>query len=274
VRRKLLAAGAGAVVLGGAIAGLLLAFGSAAKEPEASSALPPATATVKRTTLLEEKTVPGTLGYGDPVPLGASEAGILTWIAPIGSTVRRGGALFKVDERAVVDLYGSLPLYRTLRAGVEGRDVRQLERNLAALGYGGFAVEGTYSAATAAAVRAWQAKLGLPETGMVNVGQVLFTPGPVRIAAHSARVGDAIGREGAGGAAVLSYTGTSRLVTVELEVADLALAVKDRAVTVTVPGRRPVTGRISEVGTVITAQGAGAGESSAQGGAASASADA
>jgi peptidoglycan hydrolase-like protein with peptidoglycan-binding domain len=261
MRRKLLIAGAGAVVLGGAIAGLVLAFGSAAREPEASSDLPPATAQVRRTTLVETKTVPGTLGYGDPVPLGAGEAGILTWIAPIGSTVRRGEPLFRVDERPVLDLYGSLPLYRTLRAGLKGRDVRQLERNLAALGYRGFTVDDTYTAATATAVRSWQADLGRPKTGTVELGEVAFTSGPVRIAGHMARVGDTIGREsGQGAVPVLSYTGTTRLVSVELKVADRPLAVKGRTVTVTVPGRRPVRGRIARVGTAITAQGATPGE--------------
>jgi peptidoglycan hydrolase-like protein with peptidoglycan-binding domain len=219
--------------------------------------------------------VSGTLGYGEPVPLGATDPGILTWMAPVGSTVRRGAPLFKVDERPVVELYGSLPLYRTLRAGTNGRDVRELKRNLAALGYGGFAVNDTYTAATVAAVRDWQADVGLPETGTVEVGQVLFTPGPARIAGHSARVGDAIGSESGGrGASVLSYTGTTRLVTVELEVGDLPLAVKGRTVTVTVPGRRAVKGRISQVGTMIAARGAASGEGTTADGATSATADA
>jgi peptidoglycan hydrolase-like protein with peptidoglycan-binding domain len=275
MRRRLVVAGAAAVVLGAAIAGVVLAFGSAAKESEANSALPPATATVTRTTLVETKTVSGTLGYGEPVPLDATEPGILTWIAAVGSTVRRGAPLFKVDERPVVELYGSLPLYRTLRAGTKGRDVRELERNLAALGYRGFAVDDTYTAATAAAVRDWQADAGLPETGTVEVGQVVFTPGPTRIAVHSARVGDAIGSESReGGASVLSYTGTTRLVTVELEVGDLPLAVKGRKVTVTVPGRRAVQGRITQVGSAITGQGAPAGEGTTAESAASATADA
>jgi peptidoglycan hydrolase-like protein with peptidoglycan-binding domain len=275
MRRTLLLAGAVAVVLGGAIAGLVLAFGSGAKEPEASSALPPATAKVRRTRLVETKTVSGTLGYGEPVPIGAAERGTLTWIAPVGSTVRRGDPLFKVDERPVVALYGSLPLYRTLRTGLTGRDVRELERNLTALGYGGFAVDDTYTSDTAAAVGAWQADLGLARTGTVEVGQVVFTPGPVRIAGHAARVGDtSAGESGERGASVLSYTGTRRLVTVELEVVDLPLAVRGRTVTVTVPGRRAVKGRISQVGTAITAQAAPAGEGTAADGATSATADA
>ncbi|MGH8983087.1 MAG: peptidoglycan-binding protein [Acidimicrobiia bacterium] len=275
MRRTLLLAAAAAVVLGGAIAGLLLAFGSAASEPQATSALPPATAEVRRTTLVETKTVPGTLGYGDPVPLRATERGILTWIAPVGSTVRRGEPLFKVNERPVVALYGSLPLYRTLRVGTIGRDGRELERNLASLGYGGFTVDDTYTAGTANAVRSWQARLGLPRTGTIDLGQAVFTPGPVRIAGPPARVGDSVGSEsGEGGAAVVSYTGTTRLVTVELEVTDLPLAVKGRTVTITVPGRRPLKGRISQVGTAITAQGAAPGEGTTPEGTTSASADA
>jgi len=170
--------------------------------------------------------------------------------------VKRGKPLFKIDERPVVALYGSLPLYRTLRDGTKGADVRQLERNLAELGYTGFTVDDTYTAATAAAVRSWQAGLGLPGTGTVERGQVVFTPGAVRIAAHTARVGDTIGGDtGGGGGSVLSYTGTTKRVTVKLEVADQALAVRGRTVTVTIPGRGTVTGEISQVGTVVTAQG-------------------
>jgi membrane fusion protein, multidrug efflux system len=256
MRRKPLIAGAGVVIIGGAIAAFVLAWGSNAEEPAANAGLPPATAEVTRTTLVETKTLSGTLGYGDPVPISATATGTLTWIAPVGSTVKRGEALFRVDDRPVVALYGSLPLYRALRDGTKGRDVRQLERNLAALGRTGFTVDDTYTSATAAAVRSWQARLGLPATGTVELGQVVFTAGPVRIAGHTARVGDTIGGESAeGGASVLTYTGTTKLVTVELEVADQALAAKGRTVTVTIPGLRPLRGRISHVGTVVTAAG-------------------
>ena len=151
MRRKPLITGAAVVILGGAVAGFVLARGSGGKEPTASSVLPPATAKVTRTTLVETKTVPGTLGYGDPVPVSAAERGTLTWIAPAGSTVKRGEPLFKIDERPAVAFYGSLPLYRTLRDGTTGADVRQLERNLAALGYTGFTVDDTYTWATAPA---------------------------------------------------------------------------------------------------------------------------
>jgi peptidoglycan hydrolase-like protein with peptidoglycan-binding domain/multidrug resistance efflux pump len=138
-----------------------------------------------------------------------------------------------------------------LENGVQGADVRQLEENLAKLGYTGFTVDGIYDSATAEAVRAWQADLGLPQTGIVEPGRVVFTPGPVRIAEHTARVGSGVG---GGGGSVLSYTDTVRVVTVPLRVTDQALAVVGRAVTVTVPGASAVEGEISRVGTVVTEQ--------------------
>jgi peptidoglycan hydrolase-like protein with peptidoglycan-binding domain len=254
MRPKLLIGGAAVLILGGTVAGLALAWGSAAKQPAGNPALPPATAKVTRTTLVDTKKVSGTLGYGDAVPVSAAQTGTLTWIAPEGSTVKRGRPLFKVDERPVVALYGSLPLYRTLRVGIKGADVKQLEQNLSRLGYSGFTVDDTYNAATTQAVRRWQADLGLPTTGTVEPGQLVVTQGAVRVAEHTARVGDRIGGErGSGGGSVLSYTGTTRLVTVPLEVADQALAANSRTVTVTVPGRGAVKGTIVQVGTVAAA---------------------
>jgi peptidoglycan hydrolase-like protein with peptidoglycan-binding domain len=161
--------------------------------------------------------------------------------------VKRGDPLFKVDERPVVALYGSIPMYRAMRVGAEGADVLQLETNLTELGYPGLTVDHTYTSATAEAVRTWQSDLGLPDSGTIEPSQVVFTPGAVRIAEHMARVGDTIGGP------ALTYTGTTKLVTVDLEVADQALAAGGRTVAVTVPGVGAVEGEISRVGTVVTA---------------------
>jgi peptidoglycan hydrolase-like protein with peptidoglycan-binding domain len=190
--RKLLATGAVAIILGGLVAGMVLTSGPAAGQRAANPALPPATAEVVRTTLVETRTVAGTLGYGEMAPISATGVGTLTWIAPVGSTVARGEPLFKLDGRPVVALYGTVPLYRTLSVGAEGADVQQLQDNLAELGYTGFNLEGVYDPATAEAVRTWQAGLGLPATGTVEPGQVVFTPGAVRVAEHIARVGDTV----------------------------------------------------------------------------------
>jgi hypothetical protein len=85
-------------------------------------------------------------------------------------------------------------------------------------------------------------------TGIVELGRVVFVPGPVRIAEQRAHVGDLLEDRGA---AVLAYTGTTRLVTVQLDIADQALAGQGGKVTVTVPGRQPTFGEISQVATVI-----------------------
>ncbi|CAN5618590.1 peptidoglycan-binding protein [soil metagenome] len=241
--------GAAGVFLGGSIVRSgLLTFEPVAGQPAANPALPPATAQITRTTLVETRTESGTLGYGDPVPVRARGSGTLTWIAAEGATVMRGEPLFKVDELPVVALYGAVPMYRTLSKGVVGADVRQLQENLLELGYTGFAADGIYIQATATAVLAWQADLGLPQTGMVELGQVVFMPGPARIAEHVASVGDLLGSDSAH---ILNYTDTTRIVTVALNVVDQALAVAGEAVTVTLPGERTVKGIIAKMGTVV-----------------------
>jgi multidrug efflux system membrane fusion protein len=254
VRRRLLVAGGGLVILAVAAGALVLALLPGRNQPAAEPALPPATAEVTMTTLVETRRAPGTLGYGAAAPISATGSGTLTWIAPVGSTVERGEPLFRVDERPVLALYGSVPMYRRLGGDDQdrskGADVRQLQKNLAALGYSDFTIDGIYNSATGAAVSAWQTDLGLPATGSIELGQVVFIAGPARIAEHSGRVGDLAER----GAPVLSYTGTTRLVTVDLPLADQALAVGGRTVTVTVPGAGPLEGEISGVGTVAAAQ--------------------
>jgi peptidoglycan hydrolase-like protein with peptidoglycan-binding domain len=254
VGAAVLALGAGAMSLRGS-------SGNSAKQAR----LPPATAEVTRTTLVETKTVPGTLGYGEEVPVGATGQGTLTWIAPLGSTVRRGEALFRLDERPVVALYGSVPMYRTLSAGLAGADVMQLEENLAALGYTGFTVDDSFTRATGSAVRAWQASLGLVATGTVERWQVVFTPGAVRVARRVARVGATTG----GGETVLAYTGTTRQVAVALQVADQSLAVVGGRCTVTLPGGKSVDGTVAAVGTVAVAPSPAAGTSAQSGSATS-----
>ena len=66
-------------------------------------------------------------------------------------------------------LYGRLPAWRPLSVGVDdGPDVRQLERNLVALGHDpdrDITVDDHFTRATRAAVRRWQEAAGLEETG-------------------------------------------------------------------------------------------------------------
>jgi peptidoglycan hydrolase-like protein with peptidoglycan-binding domain len=108
-------------------------------------------------------------------------------------------------------------------------------------------VDDTYSESTATAVKKWQGDLGLPKTGTVELGRVVYAAGPVRVDSQKAAVGDAVQP----GAALFSYTGTARVVTVELKVSDQRLAVQAAAVSVTLPDGKSVPGKITKTATVI-----------------------
>ncbi|MFC0529280.1 efflux RND transporter periplasmic adaptor subunit [Phytohabitans kaempferiae] len=241
---------AGAVVAAGAVAatGFGLGLPGGDTPSQASSDLPPATAEVTRQALVDTRSESGELGYGNSTSVAARSGGTVTGLPATGATVKRGQALYRLDNAPVVLLYGTLPAYRTLAVGTEGADVTQFEKNLRALGYDGFTVDDEYSSATASAVREWQEDLGLPETGTVELGRVVFAPGEVRIESHDAGVGTPVQP----GTAVLSFTGTARVVTVELEVADQRLARKGSAVTLTLPDGAEAGGKITKTDLVIT----------------------
>ncbi|MGI5236562.1 peptidoglycan-binding protein [Dactylosporangium sp. CA-139066] len=209
------------------------------------STLPPKTAKVTRQTLVDTQNESGKLGHGDTRTLAGRGAGTLTEVPAAGATVQRGQAIYRVDNAPVVLLYGTLPSYRNLATGDEGPDVRQLEQNLADLGYTGFTVDEKFTASTAAAVRKWQGDLGLTKTGSVEAGRVVYALGAVRVNEHKAEVGDAAG------GAILTYTNTTAVVTVDLDVEDQRLAKSGSAVTVKMPDGRSVAAKITTVQTVI-----------------------
>ncbi|MFC0533068.1 peptidoglycan-binding protein [Phytohabitans kaempferiae] len=249
--RTLLAVG-GAVLVVASGTAAAIGFGGADASTPPRSALPLATATVTRATLVQTETVDGTLGYGDPVVVKArGTGGTLTWLPAAGARVARGQPVYKVDDEPVVLLYGTTPLYRTLAEGVEGTDVAEFEKNLAALGYDGFTVDGEYTSATANAVERWQEDLGLDETGTVTVGQVVLAPGELRVAEVTLGAGDQASGP------VLTYTGTTRVVSVDLEVDKQQLVKKGLAATVELPGGKRVAGTVSSVGTVAKVSPAG-----------------
>ncbi|MEO3924876.1 peptidoglycan-binding domain-containing protein [Micromonosporaceae bacterium B7E4] len=203
---------------------------------------PAATATVTRQTLVKAVTVAGGLGYGRAEPLTSTATGTVTWLPEVGATIERGETLLRADERPVVLLYGFLPMYRPLTTGVEGSDVRQFERNLAALGYRGFTVDDEFSTGTATAVRRWQRDLGVLESGTVDRERVVYAPGPVRVAERLVRLGASATAD------VLSYTGTTRLVTVSAGAGEAGWAAKGARVTVTLPTGATVAGTVTAVG--------------------------
>ncbi|MGW1718280.1 peptidoglycan-binding protein [Streptomyces sp. NPDC002156] len=243
-----------------AVAAATGAFGGSDTEGTESGAAsgPAKTATVQRTDLTRSDTLDGTLGYGDSTPVQAAGQGVLTWLPSAGDIVKRGQPVYRLNEQEVPLLYGATPLYRTLDVDAEGRDVEVLEKNLAALGYTGFTVDDTYTEGTADAVRDWQEDLGREETGTVGAGDAVVAPGARRVAEVQGTLG------GQAGGTVLTWTGTVRTVTVELDVKDEDLVSGDGTkATVKLPDGSTVEAEVSEVGTAVTAAaGTGDGQSS------------
>lgn len=253
-RRMLQVAGALVVVAAGGVAAVAAFAGSdAGAAGDTASGLPPSTAEVTRQTLDDTTTENGSLGFGDPSTVANRLPGTLTSVAASGGTVARGQPLYEVDDLPVVLMHGTLPAYRPLTDGTEGPDVRQLEENLAALGYTGFTVDEEYTSATADAVTRWQEDLGLPETGAVELGRVVFTAGDVRVDTVDAEPGQPLSP----GAKVLTHTGVAKAVTVELAPTDQRLAVVGAAVGVTLPDGTELAGTIAEAATVIEPGGQG-----------------
>ncbi len=235
------------VLLATAVSVLPLA---ACSDDEAKDANPkPATATAKvtRGDLVTTETISGTLGFAGSFSVTNRLSGTITALAAEGRTVRRGQTLYAVDGQPVVLMYGRTPAYRTLSVGVEGPDVRQLEKNLVALGYGGsFDVDDEFTYATARAVRQWQEDLGLTETGSVELGRVVFADGVQRVSEVKVKVGGAA----VPGGEVYTTTNTRRVVRVDVPVADQALVRRGATVVVELPGGRTTKGKVGRVGTV------------------------
>ncbi|GAA1370688.1 peptidoglycan-binding protein [Streptomyces beijiangensis] len=283
-RRTALLASAVVLVAAVAVVGALGLGGGSGKVGAGAPARTGSFVPVTRITLTERASVDGQLGYGAGIPLPVKATGTVTWLPEQGATIGRGGTLLRVDDRPVVLMYGQLPTYRALgqrtstpsggtggtSAELKGMDVLQFETNLAALGYTGFTVDERFSAATAQAVKRWQHDLGLPETGTVGIGDVVYSTGRVRIGQTGVRLGAAVTEN------AVSYTGTARKVVVDASARDAAWAVRGAALTIHLPDGSTVNGKVASVGRQASAaegggsggEGGGGGESGSGGAAA------
>ena len=90
-----------ALVLSGGVAYALHAHDRHDPHAVQPAAAAVATATVVRTDLSDYWTESGTVGYRKQRTLRGVEAGVLTWLPRSGSTIARGGALYRVGDRPV-----------------------------------------------------------------------------------------------------------------------------------------------------------------------------
>lgn len=247
-RRPRAAALVAVVLVVGAVATIVTLTRRPTTAPVANEG-PPATAAVTRQTLRDTRSLDGELGHGPSTPLLNRRAGTITALPAQGGVVKRGEALYRVDNVPVLLLYGALPAYRPLGTGDTGPDVRQLEENLKAMGWSGFTVDDTFSGSTATAVRAWQRKLGLEQTGRLELGSVVFAAGEVRVDSVDAT----LGQPASPGQAVLHLTGTATVVTLSTELTYQQLLRKDTEVSVSMPDGQRLPGRVTASYPVIDA---------------------
>ena len=250
--RRLAAAAAAGVVLCGAAWWTGARAGSQDGDRDGAGEVATTTAEVTRRDLRAQEEVDGTLGYGEARTVASGRQGTITALPSEGAVVTRGKALYRVDGKPVPLFYGPLPAWRALSVGVDdGPDVRQLERNLVALGYDpdrAVTVDDHFSWATRAAVRRWQETAGLAETGTFAPGDAVWQPGPVRVGAHKAAVGDTTRP----GSPLLEVTGTGRRVTIDLDASRQPYVQAGDRVDLELPGGRTTTGKVVSVGKVAT----------------------
>jgi hypothetical protein len=244
-----------ALALGGSAyaMGRLMA-GPASPAGGATNAYPTSLATVADRTLTSQVQVTGSLGYAGSYSIVNQAQGYVTWLPPVGQMVSQGQQLYQVSGQPVVLLYGSVPAYRSLSIGMSGPDVKELNAALVALGYvsssrldPGSDYFGWWSQH---GVEQLQAALGVDRTGTLQIGQAVFLPTETRITSVAQNV--TLGGPAQPGAAILSASSTTRIVTVALDSALQSDVKAGDRVTILLPHNVSTPGVVSYVGSVAT----------------------
>lgn len=280
-RRRLgwLAAAGAAVLIAGAATLWLAGPFRPTKSPAGPGPDPTSLATVVERSLSSQTEVSGTLGYsgnysvvvaasGTSQPSGtgqgnggsgqgsgqgsSQQAGTFTALPAVGQVVRRGQSLYSVSGSPVALLYGSTPAYRSLSEGMSGTDVRELNANLIALGDAASTELGPgsdyFSPATASALDRLQARLGVAQTGTLQLGQAVFLPSAALVNSVSATLGG----PAQAGTAVLQATSTTRQVTAQLDATEQSDVKADQQVSISLPDNQTTPGVVTSVGTVAS----------------------
>ncbi|ROS57912.1 putative peptidoglycan binding protein [Frigoribacterium sp. PhB160] len=232
---------AGAACLGVLSGCTLPADGPPTAEASAGSSASRPTTPVTRGDLVEGRKIPGTLGYGTPVPVTSSGSGTVTGLPGFGDVIGLDGVLYSVDERPVRALHGSVPMWRTLERGLRGADVDQLKDSLRALAHD-LADDDRFDRRTQVAVTAWQKQRGLEQTGRLTSSDVAFVPGDVRVDDLRGRVGDPAGE------VVYGYTSTALVAVASVSPADLVRFQGGAAVDVGLADGTRVPGTVQSIG--------------------------
>ena len=246
----------GAVLVAGAGVAVIAAFGNddpSGADAEAASAEEPATLVeVVQRDLARSEKLDGTVAYGTPTPLVLALEGTLTGLPDVGDVIGAGDVIAEVDGQPVVALSGPTPLWRTLGPGVDdGTDVLIVEYVLAAMGYAeehDMTVDEEWTSATTEAVEDFQADHGQDDDGQIDLGEVVFIDGPVRVDAVAGALGQRASEAG------IEVTSPERAVHVDLPVDDADLMAVGDAVDVELATGEVLPATVATIGSVETAE--------------------
>lgn len=113
-----------------------------------------------------------------PLPAGSNQAtGIVTSVSvDPGDEISQGSILYAVNLRPVVVARGDVPAFREIGQNTSGPDVAQVQEMLSALGFYDGAADGEAGPRTVAAIKSWQKSLDMEETGLIQLGEIIFVP--------------------------------------------------------------------------------------------------
>jgi hypothetical protein len=219
----------------------------------ATPIVPVSTATVRQRTMESTEQFDGTLGYAGEGVIISGMNGTYTDLPAAGDILTLGDEIYEVDGTNTSYLmYGKRPAYRPLNIDSEnGPDIKQLESSLKQIGFPNilgenFSPDWNFRAKTENAVEQWQKRTNQEQDGRIDMGEVTFMPGDVRITQVLPELGS---RSQAG--QVLAYTSdTDLVVTLDLEADRRDILASGDTVTVELPDDSEAAGVVTEISSV------------------------
>ena len=259
MRRKGWVLTGAALLVGVAATGAVVVMSGGERATAASQAASANTAMVQKGKLSAAVSQDGTLTFrarpdGSPFSAINHARGTYTELPEVGDEVDCGDVLYRVDDKPVLLLCGTVPAYRALHEADAGQDVRQLNRNLHVRGAGD-----AFTAQTEKALEALQRREGVHVNGSLALGDAVFLPEAVRIA----KVTGQLGGSAQPGAQALSATSGTLHVQVNLDPSEQGQVKRGDRAQITLPGNTTVMGKVVRFGRTAQAPGQDAGAADA-----------